>query len=155
MDPKFRARIESLEPLLSQLKAMTPVKPDGLPMQMPRAGIYVFSEGGQTLYVGRSNDIRGRIGRHCRPGATHRMAAFAFRLAREKTGRLAASYTTAGSRADLIRDAAFLAAFNEAKARIRKMDLRYVEAVEPVTQALLEMYAAVALDARYNDFDNH
>ena len=155
MDPKFRARIESLEPLLSQLKAMTPVKPDALPMQMPRAGIYVFSEGGQTLYVGRSNDIRGRIGRHCRPGATHRMAAFAFRLAREKTGRLAASYTTAGSRADLIRDAAFLAAFNEAKAGIRKMDLRYVEAVEPVTQALLEMYAAVALEARYNDFDNH
>jgi hypothetical protein len=83
------------------------------------------------------------------------MAAFAFRLAREKTGRLAASYTTAGSRADLMRDPAFLAAFNEAKARIRKMDLRYVEAVEPVTQALLEMYAAVALDARYNDFDNH
>ena len=155
MDPKFRARIESLEPLLSQLKAMAPVKPDALPMQMPRAGIYVFSEGGQTLYVGRSNDIRGRIGRHCRPGATHRMAAFAFRLAREKTGRLAASYTTAGSRADLIRDAAFLAAFNEAKAGIRKMDLRYVEAVEPVTQALLEMYAAVALEARYNDFDNH
>lgn len=155
MDPKFRARIESLEPLLSQIKAMTPVKPDAMPMQMPRAGIYVFSEGDQTLYVGRSNDIRGRIGRHCRPGATHRMAAFAFRLAREKTGRLAASYTTAGSRADLIRDAAFLAAFNEAKARIRKMDLRYVEVVEPVTQALLEMYAAMALDAKYNDFDNH
>ena len=155
MDPKFRARIESLEPLLSQLKAMTPVKPDALPMQMPRAGIYVSSEGDQALYVGRSNDLRGRIGRHCRPGATHRMAAFAFRLAREKTGRLEASYTTAGSRADLIRDAAFLAAFNEAKARIRKMDLRYVEADEPVTQALLEMYAAVALDARYNDFDNH
>jgi len=40
MDPKFRARIESLEPLLSQLKAMTPVKPDALPTQMPRAGIY-------------------------------------------------------------------------------------------------------------------
>ena len=30
MDPTFRARIESLEPLLSQLKAMTPVKPEHL-----------------------------------------------------------------------------------------------------------------------------
>ena len=135
MDPKFRARIESLEPLLSQIKAMTPVKPDAMPMQMPRAGIYVFSEGDQTLYVGRSNDIRGRIGRHCRPGATHRMAAFAFRLAREKTGRLAASYTPEGSRDDLMRDPAFLAAFHEAKARICTMDLRYVEASDPVAQA--------------------
>ncbi len=42
MDPKFRERIESLEPRLRQLKAMTPVKPDALPREMPAAGIYVF-----------------------------------------------------------------------------------------------------------------
>jgi len=50
---------------------------------------------------------------------------------------------------------AFQRAFADAKTRIREMELRFVAAEEPVTQALLEMYVAVALDATYNDFDTH
>ena len=135
---------------------MSPVKPTKLPSQMPKAGVYVLSEAGHYLYVGRSNDIRGRIGRHSRPGATHRMAAFAFRLAREATGNVRASYKKGkDSRAGLMENPAFVEAFTSAKARICEMELRYVEEADPVRQALLEIYVAVVLEAKHNDFNNH
>lgn len=156
MDSKFVAHVESLRPKLQALLAMPPVKPTQLPSQMPKAGVYVLSEAETHLYVGRSNDIRGRIGRHSRSGATHRMAAFAFRLARESTGNLRASYKKGeGSRAGLMENAVFVSAFTSAKARICNMELRYVEEADPVRQTLLEVYVAVVLEAKYNDFDNH
>ena len=40
----------------------------------------------------RSNGLRGRYGRHCRPWATYRQAAFAFQLAREASGHTKATY---------------------------------------------------------------
>ncbi|MDD1638507.1 MAG: hypothetical protein LUQ56_10310 [Methylococcaceae bacterium] len=46
-------------------------------------------------------------------------------------------------------------AFTDAKARLRAMNIRVVEECNPLRQALLEMYVAVALAATYNDFDNH
>ena len=49
----------------------------------------------------------------------------------------------------------FAEAFIAAKARIRKMDLRFVEETDPFRQALLEMYAAVALKTPHNDFETH
>ena len=156
MDANFLKHVESLKPKLLQLLAMHPISPERLPLEMPRAGVYLLSEGKNNLYVGRSNNIRSRISRHCRPGATHRMAALAFRLAREVTGNVKATYTKGrGSREDLIRDAAFIAAFSEAKARIRSMDLRFVEESDPVRQGLLELYVAVVLETPYNDFDTH
>ena len=156
MDPKFVAHVEVLEPKLQDVLARIPVTPGSLPKIMPRKGIYLLSEGQCHLYVGRSNDIRGRISRHSRPGATFRMAAFAFRLARETTGNLKATYRKDDrSRAALMKDPTFLRAFSSAKERIRKMHLRFVEEQDPVRQALLEIYVAVVLDTPYNDFDNH
>ena len=49
----------------------------------------------------------------------------------------------------------FRLAFDEAKARIRAMDLRYVEESDPVQQAILEIYIHLSLQTRYNDFDTH
>ena len=60
-----------------------------------------------------------------------------------------------GTRKALMADAAFRGAFDAAKARIRAMDLRYVEESDPVRQTLLEVYVAVVLGTPYNDFDNH
>ena len=75
MNPRFAALVDSLEPSVQRLMAMDPVTFPTLPRQMPTSGIYLLSEGEQHLYVGRSRNIRGRLGRHCRPGATYRMAA--------------------------------------------------------------------------------
>src|SRR4051812_42442006 len=111
MDAEFLAHVAALRPKLDALLAMPPVKPSQLPKIMPKAGVYLLSLDGENLYVGRSNNIRARIGRHCRPGATHRMAAFAFRLARHATGRLEATYRTGeGSRSALVLDPTFATA---------------------------------------------
>ena len=66
-----------------------------------------------------------------------------------------ATYSPTGSRAALIGDSKFGPAFSRAKARLAEMDLRFVEETDPVRQALLEIYTAVALKTPYNDFDNH
>lgn len=83
------------------------------------------------------------------------MAAFAFRLAREATGYLDASYKKEGSRSKLMQDPDFLAAFDQAKTRIREMDVRFVEEANPIRQALLEIYVATSLQTAYNDFSTH
>ncbi len=156
MYEEFQAHVDALRPKLNQPLSMSGVKPSQLPKQMPKAGIYLLSENGQYLYVGRSNDIRDRIRKHTRPGATHRTAAFAFRLARHATGQLIPSYKKGeGSREALMSNPSFLKAFDEAKARISVKDLHYVEEADPVRQCLLEVYVAVVLKAKHNDFDNH
>ena len=35
------------------------------------------------------------------------------------------------------------------------MDLRYVEAADPLRQALLEIYVSIPLRTLYNDFNTH
>jgi len=155
MDSRFKSYVESLDPSYRRLVSMLPCKVVDLPQQVPKAGIYLLSEGVDHLYVGRSNRLRERIRRHSRPGATHRMAAFAFRLAREATGQTEASYKPQGSRTDLMSNPDFAGAFRSAKERIRLMDVRYVEEADALRQALLEMYVAVALSTPYNDFDTH
>lgn len=155
MHDAFRAHVETLPTALERLLAMRPVQTAALPRAMPKRGVYLCSEGDIHLYVGRSNRLRERIRNHGNPVATHRQAAFAFRLAREATGHLKASYRPEGSRRALMENASFAEAFRAAKARISRMAVRFVEEADPVRQCLLEVYVALALGARYNDFDNH
>jgi hypothetical protein len=86
---------------------------------------------------------------------SHNQAVFAFRLARAETGNTIAAYSQAGSRSALALDPEFAGAFLRAKARIRNMELRYVEAADPLRQALLEIYVAVVLNTEHNDFETH
>ncbi len=116
---------------------------------------YLFSEAGRHLYVGRSNNFRNRLRQHSIDGAQHNQAVFAFRLARELTGKTEVSYKSEGSRSSLLADSDFAKAFLSAKRRVRGMDLRYVEEVDQLRQALLEIYVAVALRTPYNDFATH
>jgi hypothetical protein len=156
MHPIFSSLVEGLNAKFEQLVGMTPISAGRFPTNMPSRGVYLFSEGANYLYVGRSNNIRGRYGRHCNAGATHRMAAFAFRLAREQTGRIQPTYKSGeGSRKHLAADKVFAPAFGDAKRRIREMDFRCVEESDPKRQCLLEIYCAVVLNTAYNDFDNH
>lgn len=82
MHARFEKAVAQLDPLFRSLLAAKRYKPLSLPPRIPQSGIYLFSEGRRPLYVGRSTRIRKRLGNHCRPGATHKMAAFAFGLAR-------------------------------------------------------------------------
>lgn len=134
---------------------MAPVKPFPLPRSaaIPKQGIYLFSDGSQPLYVGRSDNIRRRIGLHC--NGEHNQATFAFRMARTQTGMLKAAYTTSGSRSQLVQDAVFGPVFASCKERIRRLDVRFVEETDPTRQALLEIYVATVLGTPFNDFANH
>jgi hypothetical protein len=121
----------------------------------PSGASILFSDGPKHLYVGRSNNIWKRIGLHCRPGSQQNQATFAFRMARHETGRTKAAYAVAGGRRDLAQDAVFGPAFSACKARIRELDLRFVEEGDATRQALLEIYAATVLETPFNDFDTH
>ncbi len=155
MNAKFTSLLKSVEPKYRKLVKMAPVKYTALPQGLPKRGVYLFSEGSKHLYVGRTKGLRERLRGHCVPSGSQFTATFAFRLAREKTGRKAASYTKVGSRVELLKDAAFASAFDAAKQRIALMDIRFVEEKDPTRQALLEIYTSTVLKTPYNDFDTH
>ena len=154
MNAKFRKLVEMLEPKFQELVNMTPVKFGALPKNLPKRAIYLFSENGKPLYVGRTNNLRNRLRDHCSASSRHTSAAFAFRIARKKTG-IKTSYTPESSRAALCTHPEFGPAFANAKLRVSKMDIRYVEESKPVNQALLEIYVATVLKTPNNDFENH
>jgi hypothetical protein len=92
---------------------------------------------------------------HCGPASGHNQAVFAFKLARELTGKTAPGYTAQNSRQTLLGDNDFLTAFTESKKRVLSMELRFVEERDPLRQTLLEIYVAFVLKTPYNDFDTH
>lgn|SRR5262249_45534834 len=156
MEPAFARYAESLHPSFERLVEMPPVTIATLPRNALKECVYLFSEQRKHLYVGRTRHLRQRMRQHSIPSSQHNQAVFAFRLAREATGRLAAAYTGDGTRALLAaNDAAFALAFTDAKTRIRSMEARYVEEVDPLRQALLEIYASIVLATPYNDFNTH
>jgi predicted GIY-YIG superfamily endonuclease len=132
MNEDFQKYVEALHPKFELLTQMKPVKIPKIPKDAPSKAIYLFSEKGQNLYVGRTNHLRSRMRQHSIPAAQHNQAVFAFRLARQQTGRTAATYSAEGGRVALSKDPAFAQAFTAAKARIRQMDLRFVEENDPL-----------------------
>jgi hypothetical protein len=155
MNSKFKELTESLEPKFQELINMAPARYGSLPKNLPKRAIYLFSQNGEHLYVGRTNNLRARLRGHCSPTAKHFSATFAFRIARQNSGRTKATYTSKGSRADLCNDEIFAPMFKDAKVKVANMDLRYVEEIDPVKQTLLEVYIATVLNTPYNDFENH
>jgi hypothetical protein len=81
-------------------------------------------------------------------------ASFAVKLARLQINR-PATYKPESGLKQLRADPAFIAAFVEARDRIRAMSVRHVEEADSHRQALLEIYAALALNTPHNDFDTH
>jgi excinuclease UvrABC nuclease subunit len=134
---------------------MEPVRAEKLPQSIPKRGIYLFSDGEIHLYVGRTNNLKRRLQNHCRASSNHNTATFAFRIARQETGLTQASYKSSGSRNELQKDSVFGPAFSAAKARIKSMNLRFVEEDDATRQALLEIYVATILETQFNDFENH
>ena len=156
MHQKFITAIESLHQKFEELQAGRSYRFGELPVSISKSGVYLFSEGADHLYVGRSNRLRERYFLHCRKGSRHNQASFAFKLAREAVKAPAAKYKPGNnSRAGLAATSEFAAAFASAKERIRGMQYRYVEETDQTRQALLEAYCIIALATPFNDFDTH
>lgn len=151
MHPRFAALAESLHPSFVKLISCPPhTGRVRLPLETPRCGVYLFSEGDNHLYVGRTDRLRDRHREHWSGKAND--APFAFKLARHATDNLLKGGPT---RRALEADPVFAAAFADARERVTKMQFRWVEEADPNRQCLLEIYATVVLEARYNDFINH
>lgn len=152
MDKSFALLVEKLPSALQLLLACEPhTGGTPLPLSAPERAVYLFSEGDEHLYVGRTNRLRHRYREHCRN--RHNDAPFAFKLARHDSGHLKAKGGL--SRVQLELDPPFALSFLKAKERVTQMTFRWVEEADPNRQCLLEIYATLALNARFNDFENH
>ncbi len=151
MNNRFHKYIVNLDKKHKELLKVGPVKMDSLPKDMPVGGIYLFSEGRNHLYVGRTKrKISDRLKAHVSKAID---CPFAFRIAREKTGFTKVSYFGKETRKNLLNKPEFKKAYKKAKDRIREMDIRYIGESDPIKQTLLEIYTAVVLKTPYNDFN--
>jgi hypothetical protein len=146
MNNKLRNLIEQLHPALEELRKGAPYENR---RELPLKGLYLFSDGRNHLYVGRSNNIPVRY-------ATHRSirGTLAFILASESYRRKVPK-DMRYQKELFLSEPKFRDHLRDAQRRIRKMSFRAVAEGDQVRQALLEVYCAVALDTRYNDFSTH
>lgn len=156
INKEFRELIGPLEAKLRKLVSEPRVECSTAAHSAPNTkGVYLLSEGEAYLYVGRSNSLRRRLRIHCSKSSSHLAASLAVKIARQETGNERGTSSATQSLNVLMGDAAFKKAFADAKERIGKMHVRFVEEPDPTRQALLEIYVFAALNTRYNDFDNH
>lgn len=132
-------------------------------------GIYLFSEAGQHLYVGRTGitarsrakggepitSFRHRFDQHVQPGRPPGASSFANRLMLERATQLdrmvpsnwwADRQTTASE---------IYALYGAAKTRIGAMECRVVpfeDDIKGIRSTVAEVYAHVHLETLYNDF---
>lgn len=112
-------------------------------------GIYVLYEDSTPMYVGRSDDLASRLLAHGRRSGSSENSSFAFNLAKEEFPQ-----SNALTRRQLQREDQFKSLFSAAKERVRKMEVRVVEATDPIEQTVLEVYAHLELNT-FNSFENH
>ena len=88
-------------------------------------------------------------------GIRHNSAPFTFLLTRDALGLPAADYRPGRGRDALMADPPFAAEFRNQNRRVNRMLIQYVQEENPYVQTLFEVYCAVVLRTRYNEFDNH
>ena len=86
---------------------------------LPKQGVYLFSENGRPLYVGRSNNIPQRRRQHTQRSSQTNQAALAALIAREETKR-PVDYRK-GARTRRLADRDFMDAFSRAKSLTLKV----------------------------------
>ena len=153
MSDQFNQVIANMQPLLDEMLATAPLSRDHL-RNIPERGIYVFYEREQPIYVGRSNRLRQRLLEHGRPSSRHNSATFAFNLAMEAATEGGNTIPDA-TRTEIENIPRFSSLYSQAKGRVAAMKIRVVEITDPIEQTIFEVYAALALDTTYNDFDTH
>jgi len=149
LDVEFASHVEQLHAQLVKLLECSPFKFASRPKKLPSDVIYLFSDGNLPFYIGRSRKFSQRLGNHCREGSQPNQSSAAYKLACESLGFEPIMYAKGSSATKHVKEVPGLAeAFSAAKKRMAAMDIRYVAEPNPVRQALLEIYCAVALKTR-------
>jgi len=152
MNMNFNELVVKMPGLLQSLESQ-PFRTRENLVGIPERDVYVFYESDKALYVGRSNRLKTRLQEHGRWSSKHNSASFAFNLAKEKMR--AKEIPPYVMRKELEQAPGFDKAFFEAKNRVAQVKIRVTQIDDQVTQALFEIYAALALNAPYNDFRTH
>ena len=119
------------------------------------AGIYVFYENEEPIYVGRANNIKKRISGHTLPSSGHNSANFAFNLARlEFEESLSESKK---GRETLMENPNFFVKFSKFKKQLFASKIKCIEIQNDIIQTMFEPYLALKLGTYpiNNNFDNH
>jgi|GEM_PF-790053 len=152
----FAAYASALPNLLGRLQDCEPATRLELSGRIAKEapGVYVFYDWhDQPQYVGRTRDLRRRLGEHGRDSSSHYSASFAFLRARkvaESNGHDLRGF----SRKELAHEhEAFRDFFASSKMTVAEMTVRWVVVEDAVTQALLEVYAALELGTPFNSFE--
>lgn len=156
-NPEFDSRVARLPALFQELLAQPLYLRSAIfnrtrieKPSVPTAGNYVFYENGLPLYVGRSRRLRSRLQEHGRDSSGHNDANFAFLLAYEAAE--AQNIDITRTRSVLSGCGQFSPVFLACKRRVAAMSVRFLSVPDDLEQGLLEVYAALALPTRFNDF---
>jgi len=153
MQDKFGEYIRRMPILLNELKG-TPLLNRNELKDIPRSGVYVFYREGNPLYVGRSNRLKERIQEHGRPSSDHYSATLAFSMAKERVN-FNRNKRRLATRNELEKASGFKKEFFLARKQVAEMQVKVIEIEDQITQALFEIYAALTLNTKYNDFGTH
>lgn len=152
MNQQFAQAVERVLSMYDDLNSAPLLPMRGGPSHSTSGGIYVLYDNGEPLHVGRTRNLRKRLQGHC--SHSHYHASFAFKRAREVTGRKA-NYKPGNSRLVLSQDTEFRPIFLRQVEVIRGMFYRFLEVGNPIEQYLLELYAAMELCTSMDEFDTH
>ncbi|MBG1231250.1 GIY-YIG nuclease family protein [Aestuariivirga litoralis] len=148
---KFSGILKDARQHLAALKKGAAVSFERARNELPNSpGVYVFFQGDRPIYVGRARDLRKRIRQHVNGTASG--STFAFLLARNTTGRKV-TYTTVGSRTDLLRnDLEFKKAFDESIQKILQMTIKFHVIEDDNLQYFFEFLCSLELETEHNKF---
>ena len=126
-------------------------------------GVYLFTENGKHLYVGRcglterakaagkgSSNFRSRLAGHTRPSSGHNSATFAWRLTIKALGPGLDEMPATRAKREL--DELFKQEYLKQKERVTAMDFRVVKIVNDFDSYVFEPYAALMLATPYNSW---
>jgi hypothetical protein len=150
LNPEYEVRLQEADRLLDELVAAPAVALTNFGAVPGKPGVYVISEGGSDLYVGRTKNLKQRFRNHT--SGRPEQSSFAFRLARKDSGNIKATYKHIGSRKNLMGDVRFKKSFDQNVTRVRGMTARYVLINCPLMQHMFEVYAAISLRTPFNEF---
>lgn len=155
MPLRFREIESQLPGLLAQLLACPPHTAGARPPVPRVGGVYLFSQNGRALYVGRTRNCNRRLADHTRASTRENSAPFAFNLARRALAQ--AGEQVMGTRTQVAAHPTFGVRFSEAKRQLRQMEFRFVEIQDPALSTIFEVYASIALrtEGEYNLFETH
>ncbi len=154
----FDGKLSKIKDHFESLLEASPTTPQKILLDNPQlniSGIYLFSEfanGQETfMYVGQALSLFARLQEHCAI-RNHKKANFAYKLTIETTGIKPIPRSPSSTRNSMFDDPRFFAGFQDSVQRIKRMDYRFVEVEDKLERNLLEIYASVILESKFNNF---